>query len=420
MHRTTRRALRTTALLAAATTVLGLALTSTATAKGGEPGDDKPGGATAGGVAGDYAVTVNGTTYNPAAGKDAKLRDVTVRGTVKVTGVHTSFTIDPATLGVYDYTLTGAPAPAPDRMVTSPTVVFASKVPSLSAAQLARPVLTDLQVRDDTLVATFGTAAGELKVQAKDQPQGGIFQMEPEFGTAVELVHTLGPGLFYFTNPFTGKINVGDGADAVASGPDAHQMLLGKDSPQVATKLFQDGRTTRWSVTSGGRLGGVLGEDAIELSQGATNCTSQCQAQNQVRGSLPVPPDPTNPTPLPVTTAAATPARSGSAAAARSGDDDRRVERAGSCTGGARWKIKAKEDDGRIEVEAEIDSNRSGQRWTWTLGHDGSRAARGASRTTGRSGSFSVERKVVDRPGTDAFVFRASHAGQRCVARVGF
>jgi hypothetical protein len=51
-------------------------------------------------------------------------------------------------------------------------------------------------------------------------------------------------------------------------------------------------------VTSGGRLGGVLGEDAVELSQGATNCTSQCQAQNQIKGSLPVPPDPTNPTPI--------------------------------------------------------------------------------------------------------------------------
>ncbi len=49
---------------------------------------------------------------------------------------------------------------------------------------------------------------------------------------------------------------------------------------------------------SGGRMGGVLGEDAIELSAGATNCTSQCQAQNRINGSLPVPPNPTNPTPI--------------------------------------------------------------------------------------------------------------------------
>ncbi len=75
-------------------------------------------------------------------------------------------------------------------------------------------------------------------------------------------------------------------------------MLLGKDSPQVATKTYQDGTVTKWLVQSGGRMGGVLGEDAIELSAGATNCTSQCQAQNRINGSLPVPPDPSNPTPI--------------------------------------------------------------------------------------------------------------------------
>ena len=52
-------------------------------------------------------------------------------------------------------------------------------------------------------------------------------------------------------------------------------------------------------MASGGRLGGVLGEDAVELSAGATSCASQCQAQNRIQGSLPVPPDPVNPTPLP-------------------------------------------------------------------------------------------------------------------------
>ena len=250
-------------------------------------------------TSGDYAVTVGTTTYDPAAGKDVKLKDLAVSGPIRVRGVHTTFTVDPATLGVYDYTLTGAPSP--ERMVTKPTVVFASKVPQLTAAQRSAPRLRQLEVKDDTLVMILSTAAGKLKVQAKDAPQGGIFQMEPEFAGNVEVVHTLGPGLFYFVNPYTGKVNFGDGADPVAASQSStgyHQMLLGKDSPQVATKLFQDGTTTRWSVASGGRMGGVLGEDAIELSAGATNCTSKCQAQNQVRGSLPVPPLPTNPTPI--------------------------------------------------------------------------------------------------------------------------
>lgn len=247
-------------------------------------------------VGGDYAVTVNGTTYNPAPGKDAKLKDVAVSGRITVSGTNNRFTIDPATLGVYDYTLTGAPDT--QRMVTSPTVVFASKVPTLTAAQRGGARLSSLEVRDDSLVAIFTTAGGKLKIQAKDGAQGGIFQMEPEFAAPVELVHTLGPGLFYFVNQYTGKINFGNGVDAVTSGPGAHQMLLGKDSPQVATKTYQDATVTKWTVASGGRMGGVLGEDAIELSAGATNCTSQCQAQNRINGSLPVPPNPTNPTPI--------------------------------------------------------------------------------------------------------------------------
>lgn len=275
---------RTTAVLAAALVAAsGLLFPAAAQAKTTSTG-------------GDYAVTVNGTTYNPAPGKDAKLKDVTLTAPIVVSGRNNRFTIDPATLGVYDYTLTGAPDT--QRMVTSPTVVFSSKVPTLTAVQRSGTRLSSLEVRDDTLVAIFTTAGGKLKIQAKDGAQGGIFQMEPEFAAPVELVHTLGPGLFYFVNQFTGKINFGNGVDAVASGPDAHQMLLGKDSPQVATKTYQDGTVTKWLVQSGGRMGGVLGEDAIELSAGATNCTSQCQAQNRINGSLPVPPAPSNPTPI--------------------------------------------------------------------------------------------------------------------------
>jgi hypothetical protein len=248
---------------------------------------------------GDYAVTIDGVTYDAAPGKDVKLENLDADGTIQVRGVNNGFDIDTATLGVYDYTLTGAPDT--QRMVTEPTVVFTSKVPTLTTAQLAGTSIRRLEVRDDRLVLIFATGAGKLKIQAKDGAQGGIFQMEPEFAGPVEITHTLGAGLFYFENPFTGKINFGDGVDAVSAGQDPvnhHQMLLGKDSPQVATKTFQSATVTKWLVQSGGRMGGVLGEDAIELSAGATDCTSHCQAQNRIRGSLPVPPDPTNPTPL--------------------------------------------------------------------------------------------------------------------------
>lgn len=265
-----------------------LLVPGTASASGGDDGAAE--GASSGG---DFAVTVNGRTSNPGAGNEYRLRDTTPTASIAVRGRHVTFTIAPATLGVYDYTLTGAPDP--QRMVTTPTVVFASKVPVLTAAQLRGVRISELRLRDDVLVVTFSTASGgKLKVQAKDAPQGGIFQMEQEFGTAVEYVHTLGAGLFYFVNEYTGKINFGNGVAADAT----HQMLLGKDSPQVAPKLEQTATTTRWSVASGGRMGGVLGEDSIELSAGATNCTSDCQARNRIQGSVPVPPDPTNPTPI--------------------------------------------------------------------------------------------------------------------------
>jgi hypothetical protein len=248
---------------------------------------------------GDFAVTVGSRTYNPAAGDSLKLSDLAASGTIAVRGRNVGFDIDSRTLGVYNYTLTGAPDA--QRMVTSPTVVFASKVPTLSAAQLAGATIKQLEVKDDSLTVLFTTSLGKYKIQAKDGAQGGIFQMETEFAGPVEFVHTLGAGIFYFTNSFTGKINFGNGTGAVSAAQDAvgyHQMLLGKDSPQVATKTFQSGTVTKWIVQPGGRLGGVLGEDAIELSLGATNCTSDCQAQNQIHGSLPVPPNPVDPTPL--------------------------------------------------------------------------------------------------------------------------
>ena len=69
------------------------------------------------------------------------------------------------------------------------------------------------------------------------------------------------------------------------------------------------------------------------------------------------------------------------------GDDDE-VIRPGACTGSADWKLKVKTDDGRLEVEGEVDSNVAGQQWRWPIKHNGSVTARGTGTTTGRSGSF--------------------------------
>ncbi len=105
---------------------------------------------------------------------------------------------------------------------------------------------------------------------------------------------------------------------------------------------------------------------------------------------------------------------------AHAGGSDGRIIRTGSCSGATDWKIKAKPDDGRIEVEAEIDSNRTGQRWGWVLKHDGGVTARGAATTRGRSGSFTIERRTVDAAGRDHFTFRAVNRAtdEVCVAKV--
>jgi hypothetical protein len=99
------------------------------------------------------------------------------------------------------------------------------------------------------------------------------------------------------------------------------------------------------------------------------------------------------------------------AQASHGGDD---VRTSGRCAGGAHWKLKAKHDDGRIEVEGEIDSNHSGQRWHWTLKHNGSISAKGAKKTSGSSGSFEIQRRMTDLSGKDHFVFRATHGGATC------
>jgi hypothetical protein len=79
----------------------------------------------------------------------------------------------------------------------------------------------------------------------------------------------------------------------------------------------------------------------------------------------------------------------------------------GGCSGSAVWKLKAKPDDGRIEVEAEVDSSHNGQVWDWRIRHDGSLSAKGSATTAGVSGSFRVQRRMANLAGTDHFALRA-------------
>ncbi len=98
------------------------------------------------------------------------------------------------------------------------------------------------------------------------------------------------------------------------------------------------------------------------------------------------------------------------------------VRTSGACSSGATWELKAKTDDGRIQVELEVDSNRVGQTWSVRLKDNGVLVHSGTARTVAPSGSFSVGRRVTNRAGTDTITATATRTttGQKCSARLVF
>ena len=97
------------------------------------------------------------------------------------------------------------------------------------------------------------------------------------------------------------------------------------------------------------------------------------------------------------------------------------VRVAGACTKASTSKIKLSEENGRIEVEFEVDQNRNGVRWVVAISHTGARVARMARVTRPPSGSFEARILAADRPGRDVFVARATtRSGEICTARASF
>jgi hypothetical protein len=90
----------------------------------------------------------------------------------------------------------------------------------------------------------------------------------------------------------------------------------------------------------------------------------------------------------------------------------------GSCTGASTSKLKLSEENGRIEVEFEVDQNRNGVRWNVTISRGGSRIARLTRATRPPSGSFEARIVASNRAGADTFRPRGtSPSGEVCSAR---
>ncbi|HEX7889429.1 MAG TPA: hypothetical protein VF522_08730 [Ramlibacter sp.] len=234
-----------------------------------------------------------------------------------VVGKFQRFEVVAATFAIenHQFLPTNNPLDMTSNMVTP---VWASKTPDHRGLVLNSGI--ELSIDAEVLELQRLGPGLSMKIQAKDCANGGVFQMEPERadGTETFITHTLAnaPGSvlqpFYFDNPnfraregdtvpykdttvvVTARINIAN---------DFSPRFVARDSPQVARRISEAACTNRiatrtggvaivqhcggrsiWAVASGGRMGFVTGEDAIEVAPPAAPCTSKCQAQNRVRG----------------------------------------------------------------------------------------------------------------------------------------
>ena len=220
------------------------------------------------------------------------------------------------------------------------TPVWASKEPQ-HRGTLTSPVTVNLSGESMSLQRTgrTGAVALDMKVQAKDCAAGGIFQMEVGRGDGAKtrFVHRLAtPGgalqPFYFDNEHF-RDNAGRSLTADADGNNVactptpadrfcvtvsprtnigngvSEDFVARDSPQGGAApnttdrvrhtecsstrpgvppIRHCGGISVWDVASGGRMGFVTGEDAVEVANPPSVCVQDCQAQNRVRGRLAV------------------------------------------------------------------------------------------------------------------------------------
>ena len=262
-------------------------------------------------IGGGFVISGLLNGINVPAGAAATIPASNIGPSFQILGKYVEFNVVSATFGVENYTFTGVASPE-DLTGGRRTVAFQSKTPDLKGGKLTGAVSVSTE-DGDLVISRVGTGVS-MKIQAKDCSAGGIFQMEPERTdkTTTRIIHTLGPGVFYYDNPnFRARegdvVPYKDTTIVVPSriniGNDLSAKFVSRDSTQVATRVTEpacinviakrDGTTASvqhcgqraiYDVSSGGRLGYVTGEDATEVAPPPTVCTHKCQAQNRVRG----------------------------------------------------------------------------------------------------------------------------------------
>jgi len=210
-----------------------------------------------------FTVTIGSRVFTPGPTGDLRitLPGQRLRGQMaNVRGKFVEFDVALDSFTIIDYTLTGAPAP--NQITPERTPVFVTKVPD---ARLSGPM--EMRLRSSGELVMERDGAQDMKIQAKDCDQGGVFQLEPEPATTE--TNTLADGFAYcFQTSPTDRRFFTNG------------VVLGFDSPQTASTIFADETTAIWQVQDGGRIGGVFGEDAVEaLAEAVPDAIAACPHQ---------------------------------------------------------------------------------------------------------------------------------------------
>ena len=90
------------------------------------------------------------------------------------------------------------------------------------------------------------------------------------------------------------------------------------------------------------------------------------------------------------------------------------VSSSGACTNGGHFELKAKHDDGRIEMEYQVDSNRAGQVWAVRITDNGTVVVSRHATTAGPSGSFTIRKVIADQTGPDKIHAHATFQNHTC------
>lgn len=201
-----------------------------------------------GGTCEPFTVTTGGRTYT--GDQDTIIPAAQVGAAIVVQGKYVRFQANASSFAVRNYTLTGADSPRPDKdlPIDAPTVVFVSKIPNHGQTLTSA---VELDLNNEGVVLRRSGGGQSMKIQAKNCAQGGLFQMEPQPGTTE--TNTLGPDFRYTTVP--------PGQTRLCF---TNDRFSGYDSPQAATLVRNTAKIATWRVAAGGRIGMVVGEDAVE------------------------------------------------------------------------------------------------------------------------------------------------------------